>query len=81
VIVNGQEKKESTMKKVSDSAEISEVPSIWVRGLLMIERQGNRLPAPALLFLYLIIAIIFISAICQQLMIEGTHPSTQEGDV
>jgi aminobenzoyl-glutamate transport protein len=44
----------------------------------MIERQGNRLPAPALLFLYLIIAIIFISAICQLFMIEGIHPSTQE---
>lgn len=66
------------MKKASDSAGISEASSIWVRCLLMIERQGNRLPAPALLFLYLIVAIIFISAICQLFMIEGIHPSTQE---
>jgi len=71
VIVNRHAKKESTMKKVSRE-------SIWVRNLLTIERWGNRLPAPALLFLYLIIAIVIISAVCQMLVVEGIHPSTKE---
>ncbi|NRA25018.1 MAG: AbgT family transporter, partial [Oleispira sp.] len=35
-------------------------------------------PAPALLFLYLIIAIILISALCQVFAIQGIHPATQE---
>lgn len=80
------------MKKVSEQTEMKEAldrnlkgkleeeltESIWVRSLLMIERLGNRLPAPALLFLYLMIAVVFISALCQILAIEGTHPATKE---
>jgi aminobenzoyl-glutamate transport protein len=68
VIVNRYYKKESPVKK----------ESVWVRCLLAIERGGNRLPAPALLFLYLIIAIILISALCQVFAIQGIHPATQE---
>jgi aminobenzoyl-glutamate transport protein len=49
-----------------------------VRSLLTIERAGNRLPAPALLFLYLIIAILFISALCQVFAVQGVHPGTQQ---
>jgi len=68
------------MKKVSGESEVIKPlkESIWVRSLLSIERTGNRLPAPALLFLYLIVAIIIISALCQMLVVEGIHPSTRE---
>ena len=52
--------------------------SIWVRSLLAIERLGNRLPAPALLFLLLIVFIIIISALCNILSVQGIHPATKE---
>lgn len=52
--------------------------SIWVRSLLNIEKVGNRLPAPALLFLWLIIAIIVISALCEYFLVQGVHPGNQE---
>lgn len=53
-------------------------PSIWVRALLTIERAGNRLPAPALLFLYFIVAIIFISELCAIFSVQGIHPANKE---
>jgi len=53
-------------------------PSIWVRSLLAIERAGNRLPAPAILFVLLIFAVIFISALCDWFAIQGIHPASKE---
>lgn len=53
-------------------------PSIWVRGLLAIERGGNRLPAPALLFLYLIVFVIAISELCAIFSLQGVHPASKE---
>ena len=52
--------------------------SIWVRSLLAIERLGNRLPAPALLFLLLIVFIIIISALCDVFSVQGIHPASKE---
>ena len=52
--------------------------SIWVRSLLVIERLGNRLPAPALLFLLLIVFIIIISALCDVFSVQGIHPASKE---
>ena len=52
--------------------------SIWVRSLLAIERLGNRLPAPALLFLLLIFIIIIISALCDVFSVQGIHPASKE---
>ena len=52
--------------------------SIWVRSLLAIERLGNRLPAPALLFLLLIVFIVIISALCDVFSVQGIHPATKE---
>lgn len=52
--------------------------SIWVRSLLAIERLGNRLPAPALLFLLLIVFIIIISALCDVFAVQGIHPASKE---
>jgi aminobenzoyl-glutamate transport protein len=52
--------------------------SIWVRSLLAIERGGNRLPAPALLFLLLIVVIIIISALCDVFSVQGIHPASKE---
>ncbi len=59
--------------KQSDS-----IPSIWVRSLLAIERAGNRLPAPAILFVLLIFAVIFISALCDWFSVQGIHPASKE---
>jgi len=58
------------------SAESSS--SIWVRSLLAIERAGNRLPAPALLFLYLTVFIIIISELSQVFAVQGVHPASKE---
>lgn len=52
--------------------------SVWVNVLLKVEKAGNQLPAPALLFFYLIIFIIFLSAICQWFSLQGIHPANQE---
>jgi len=52
--------------------------SIWVRCLLAIERAGNRLPAPAILFVLLIFAVIFISALCDWFSVQGIHPANKE---
>lgn len=52
--------------------------SVWIRSLLAIERAGNRLPAPALLFLLLIVAIIIISALCDVFSVQGIHPASKE---
>lgn len=54
------------------------MPSIWVRSLLVIERAGNRLPAPAILFVLLIFLVIIISAVCDWLGITGVHPASKE---
>ena len=52
--------------------------SVWIRSLLAIERAGNRLPAPALLFLLLIAAIVIISALCDVFSVQGIHPASKE---
>ena len=60
------------MKKIDPAA------SVWVRSLLKIEKMGNRLPAPALLFLWLIVVIVLVSALCDYFLIQGVHPGSQE---
>ena len=52
--------------------------SVWIRSLLAIERAGNRLPAPALLFLLLIVGIVIISALCAVFSVQGIHPASKE---
>lgn len=44
-----------------------------------IERQGNRLPPPALLFMWLCLALILLSALSAALGLEASLPSEQGG--
>ena len=44
------------------------------RALAWIERTGNRLPDPVIIFFYLIIALIGISVICELLGVSAMHP-------
>lgn len=43
-----------------------------------VERAGNRLPNPAMLFVYLCLVILVISAVCAALSIQAVHPVTGE---
>lgn len=52
--------------------------SASIKLLLAIEKAGNRLPAPALLFFYLIVFIILISALGQLFSWQGVHPANQQ---
>ena len=45
------------------------------RALAWIERTGNRLPDPVIIFFYLIIALIGISVICELLGVSAMHPT------
>jgi aminobenzoyl-glutamate transport protein len=52
--------------------------SSLIKWLLVIEKAGNRLPAPALLFFYLVLFIILISALGQWFSWQGIHPANQQ---
>ena len=45
------------------------------RALAWIERTGNRLPDPVIIFFYLILALIGVSVICELLGVSAVHPS------
>ncbi len=49
------------------------MPSLQ-RCLQFVERSGNRLPAPTLLFIYLSLAVLILSAVCQAFGVSATHP-------
>ncbi len=46
--------------------------------LAKIELAGNRLPHPTVLFIYLALAILILSAICSGLAVQATHPINGE---
>lgn len=46
------------------------------RTLNAIERAGNRLPHPAMLFIYMALAVLFLSALCAGFGVEAVHPVT-----
>lgn len=46
------------------------------RTLNAIERAGNRLPHPAMLFIYMALGVLVISALCAWLSVAATHPVT-----
>lgn len=46
------------------------------RVLNAIERAGNRLPHPAMLFIYMALAVLLLSALCAWLGVAATHPVT-----
>src|SRR5690606_2529853 len=46
------------------------------RVLNAIEREGNRLPHPAMLFIYMALAVLLLSALCAWLGVAATHPVT-----
>lgn len=53
-------------------------PSFVFRVLSRIESAGNRLPAPTLLFVYLALGILLLSALTSWLGVSALHPVTQE---
>jgi aminobenzoyl-glutamate transport protein len=53
-------------------------PSLVFRILSRIESAGNRLPAPTLLFVYLALGILLLSALTSWLGVSALHPVTQE---
>ena len=53
-------------------------PSFVFRVLSRIESTGNRLPAPTLLFVYLALGILLLSALTSWLGVSALHPVTQE---
>ncbi len=48
------------------------------RGLIFIEKVGNKLPDPITLFFYLCVAVIIISAIASLTNLSVVHPATKE---
>lgn len=48
------------------------------RFLAVVERAGNALPHPAIMFLYLTVFVLLLSAIVSALGIEAAHPVTKE---
>ena len=46
----------------------------------LIERAGNRLPDPAFIFLYLIIAMVIISVITAVMGLSALHPTQTNPD-
>lgn len=52
--------------------------SVWVRALIRIEKAGNRLPDPVMLFLWLIALVILVSAICSAAGLTADHPVNGE---
>ena len=52
--------------------------SLTNRLLNHIQRAGNRLPDPVVVFLYLAVAIIIVSSITSYLNLSAIHPVTQE---
>ena len=53
-------------------------PSFVLRVLSRVESIGNRLPAPTLLFVYLALGILLLSAVAAWLGVSSHHPVTQE---
>ena len=51
---------------------------ILSRFLDFVERAGNRLPAPTILFIYLCAAVLSLSFIASLLSVSATHPITQK---
>ena len=43
-----------------------------------VERAGNRLPNPAMLFVYLCMIVLVVSALCAALSVQALHPITGE---
>lgn len=49
-----------------------------IRTLIYLERLGNRLPSPVLLFIYLIMIIVAASALTEWLGAHAIHPESQQ---
>ncbi|NND38566.1 MAG: AbgT family transporter [Pseudomonadales bacterium] len=62
---------------MSDKTQTSE-QSITSRLLLRVERAGNRLPHPTLLFMWLALGVIALSWLLSSIGIEVLHPLTQQ---
>ncbi len=57
----------------------SATPASWIdRVLAKIERAGNKLPDPAMLFLILMLTVWVLSAIFSTVSFSTIHPATGE---
>jgi aminobenzoyl-glutamate transport protein len=54
-------------------------PSSSSRVLAWVERTGNRLPDPVIIFLYLILALIGLSVLADWLSVSAMHPTQLDG--
>ena len=62
-----------------DNNETLKTPGNWLTRMLdRIERAGNRLPHPALLFMYLALAVLVISALTAWAGLAAVHPVSGE---
>lgn len=52
--------------------------SVWVRSLIKIEKLGNRLPSPVVLFLWLILFTLCVSTMAYYFGWSASHPSSGE---
>jgi aminobenzoyl-glutamate transport protein len=57
---------------------MSNESSLLYRFLARVERAGNALPHPALMFLFLMFVVIVLSAVFSLLGITALHPVSQE---
>lgn len=58
--------------------EKTEKLSLFDRLMNAIERAGNKLPQPAMLFIILSVAVVVISGICSLFGVSAVHPGTGE---
>lgn len=61
---------------MTEAAPPPQSSGVIARGLRVIERVGNALPDPAVLFLLLALAVIVLSGVAAWSGMSGTHPAT-----